>query len=50
MSDLVAHAEKHKYVRLAPHAKGAAFNDASNKAEPEFHLTGDTLFLIALNT
>jgi poly(3-hydroxybutyrate) depolymerase len=49
MGDFVAHAEKHKYILLAPNAQGAAFNDGSNRVEPEFRATSDTGFLIALN-
>ncbi|MFT4711758.1 MAG: poly(3-hydroxybutyrate) depolymerase [Candidatus Azotimanducaceae bacterium] len=49
MGDFVAHAEKHKYILLAPNAQGTAFNDGSNRVEPEFRSTSDTGFLIALN-
>lgn len=49
MSDLVAHAEKHKYILLAPNAEGTAFNDGSNRVEPQFRKTSDTHFLLSLN-
>ncbi len=49
MGDFQVHAEKHKYVLLAPDSMGTAFNDGSNRTEPAYRKIDDTNFIVSLN-